>query len=250
MVFRPRTATEIVDATFRICRAHYGPFITVMLVIGAPALLLGLFPSTVWLGDLTQNILFTVADGAVIAIVSEVYLGRRAGAGVGLRAVRGRVGALVVASILRNLLVVLGLILLIVPGLFMIASTFAIPMLIVVEGRTIGASFTQSQKLVEANLWHVARTLALLGAIVVGLFLGLAAVLGITVELLWGAERFVDTILNVAMTLLYPLFSVGATLLYYDLRIRTEGFDLEIMLANMGAESSGTSADAAVPPVI
>ena len=34
---RPRTATEIVDTTFRICRVHYGALVTAMIVVNAPA---------------------------------------------------------------------------------------------------------------------------------------------------------------------------------------------------------------------
>jgi len=245
LVFRPRTATEIVDATFRICRAHYGALVTVMIVINAPALLLAMFPPTARLAEVISNMLFTVADGAVIAIVSAVYLGRSAEAGVGFRALEGRVGSLIGASIIRGLAIILGLILLIVPGLYLIAATFAIPMVIVVEGNSAGESFTRSQRLIAGHFWHVARTLALLGAIVFGLFIGVAAVLGIMWELFPGGETLFDMLLNISLVLLYPLFSVGGTLLYYDLRIRTEGFDLEMMLDSLNPKSATTAGAAA-----
>ena len=34
---------------------------------------------------------------------------------------------------------------------------------------------------------------------------------------------------------IYPLLAVVSTLVYYDLRIRKEGFDLEIMSRELGA---------------
>jgi hypothetical protein len=115
----------------------------------------------------------------------------------------------------------------------MFVATFAVPMAILIEGRSVGASFTRSRELVEENLWHAVRTLLLLGVIVTGLMFGLAAPLVVLVVALGAGEGLVDLVLNVVIVLLYPLFSVGGTLLYYDLRIRTEGFDLEMMLKDM-----------------
>jgi hypothetical protein len=192
--------------------------------------------------------LFTVADGAVIAIVSEVYRGRSVDARVGLRALDGRVGSLIGASILRSIVIFLGLILLIVPGLFMIVATFAVPMAIVVEGHPVGASFTRARQLAETNFWHVARTLALLCVVVFALFIGLSVVLGILIAVFGTAgERFLDPILNVGLIVLYPLFSVGGTLLYYDLRIRTEGLDLEMMLETLDPQSKREDTVAPLP---
>jgi hypothetical protein len=42
----------------------------------------------------------------------------------------------------------------------------------------------------------------------------------------------------------YPVLSVIATLLYYDARIRKEGFDIEVMAAELGMPSAA----AAEPP--
>lgn len=57
--------------------------------------------------------------------------------------------------------------------------------------------------------------------------------------------------LDVALTALYPLFSVGGTLLYYDLRIRKEGFDLEMMAQDLAGETppAAPASVAATPPI-
>lgn len=47
-------------------------------------------------------------------------------------------------------------------------------------------------------------------------------------------DTFVDYI---AQALTTPLLSIPFTLLYYDSRIRTEGFDLEMMAQNLGGAS-------------
>ena len=248
IAFRPRKATEIIDTTFRVSRATYPALVTAMIVISAPALILGLFPATAPIAGLVQNLVFTVADGAIIAIVSAAYLGQRPDAGTGLRALSGRIWPLLGAAILRNLLIIAGLILLVIPGLVAIVVTFAVPMAIVIEDRPVGESFSRSRRLSEGYVWHVVRTLLLLALIVFGLIFGLAAMFGIATEMLGVSERLGDLVVTVVMILVYPLFSVGGTLLYYDLRIRTEGFDLEMMLQGLGGpDPSVTGATAPVP---
>lgn len=253
IALRPRSATEIVDAAFRLCRAHYGPLFIAAAVIVAPALILKvLLPFHAVQGaDALQNLLFSVTDGAVIAIVSEVYLGRTADAGTGLRAVRGRIGSLVGSSIVRNVLVALGLLLLIVPGVVVLAGTFAVPMAIVLERESTSTAFSRSRELVDGQFGHVLATLALLAVIVFGLMIGLGVALGIAAEFMEIEERSTDLMLDVALTALYPLFSVGGTLLYYDLRIRKEGFDLEMMAQDLAGETppAAPASVAATPPI-
>jgi hypothetical protein len=238
LALRPRSATEIVDASFRLCRAHYGVFLSVTAVILAPALLLKIILPAQGAGiaDLLQNLLLPVADGALIAVASDVYLGRNADAAAGLRAVRGRVWSLVWTAMARGILVILGLLLFIVPGVFLLASTFAVPMVIMLEGRSGASAFTRSQVLAEGDVWHVIRTVLLLILVVFGMMIGVGIAVAIAVELLGAPERVLDLAIDAALLLLYPLFSVGGTLLYYDLRIRKEGFDLEMMARDLGVD--------------
>jgi hypothetical protein len=44
----------------------------------------------------------------------------------------------------------------------------------------------------------------------------------------------------VAIVLVYPFLAVVSTLLYYDLRVRKEGFDLEVMSRELGAAGTTT----------
>ncbi|MBC7789548.1 MAG: hypothetical protein H7Z74_06360 [Anaerolineae bacterium] len=49
-----------------------------------------------------------------------------------------------------------------------------------------------------------------------------------------------DVASQVVSILVYPLVAVVATLLYYDLRIRKEGFDLDVMAEELGAPRGGS----------
>ena len=249
---RPRSATEIVDATFRLSRATYPALVTVTGVIVAPALLLKLilpFDAS-GLGEVFARLLFAVSDGAVIAIASGAYLGGAADAGTGLRAVRGRVARLIFASLARNILIAIGLLLLIVPGLFLFVGTFAVPMAIVLEDKRFGEAFTRARQLVEEHIAHSLGTLMLLLVIVGAMFFGLVFALEMAGELLDLEARTTDLLEDIGLILLYPLFSVGCMLLYYDLRIRREGFDIEQMSRDLGGSASSVSPTApSTPPV-
>ena len=245
---RPRSPTEIVDAAFRVCRAHYGPLVAATAVMVAPAIALKiLIPQGLPAWEALQNLLLSVTDGAVIAIVSEVYLGRTADAGTGLRAAGRRIGSLIGSSIARNILVGLGLLLLIVPGVIFFAGSFAVPMAVILEGETTGPAFSRSRDLVHDYLRHVLATLALLAVIVFGMIIGAGLALGLVAEFLGGEERYIDLGIDVVLIFLYPLFSVGGTLLYYDLRIRKEGFDLEMMASNLAGTTQSLAPAAPAP---
>jgi hypothetical protein len=76
--------------------------------------------------------------------------------------------------------------------------------------------------------------------------IGMGALLGIGLEVAGIPEGSVDITLDVTLLIIYPLYSVGGTLLYYDLRIRKEGFDLEMMARDMG-EAPGVAVPVNAP---
>ena len=250
ILLRPRSATEIVDAAFRLCRAHYGLLITVTGVMVAPGLLLKLaLPAAVsGFGDAFLQLLSEVSEGVAIVIVSEIYLGRPADGGAGIRAVRGRVGALILAAIASNLLILLGLVLLIVPGVFLWVATFAIPMAIVLERLPVGASFTRARELVEEHIGHVLGTLVLLVVILGALYTGMMFAVEWIGELVGLEARTTELLQDVGGVLLYPAYYVGVTLLYYDLRIRREGFDLQQMAQDLTGKAQTVGAVAPADP--
>jgi len=55
-----------------------------------------------------------------------------------------------------------------------------------------------------------------------------------------GNSAYVSSILNSAVTiLLSPVSAIAVTLLYYDFRIRKEGFDLEMLSRSVGGPATG-----------
>jgi hypothetical protein len=168
--------------------------------------------------------------GVVTKVGSDVYLGGEADVAAAVRHTIPRIGSLVAAGIMRGILYFLYALLLIFPVFIALAKYFAPEAAIVLEEKSAGDAMTRSVELSDGLRWHILGTLVLgygiyfllgfgLGA------LGLAApgqVIGI----------FAQTLLTV---IAYPLIGLLSMLLYYDARIRKEGFDVEHLARSLDA---------------
>ncbi len=122
------------------------------------------------------------------------------------------IGAVAVASILAGVAITIGLILLIVPGLFLITIWAVIVPVIIIERSGALASFGRSRQLVRGRGWHVFGTLVLVYIIM----LVVNIVLGVVFSALphvWG-----DGLSSVISgTLISPFLALVVTLVYYRL---------------------------------
>ena len=235
---RPRTFTELVDASFAVLRDMYATLTAAVAVILLPVVLLrvAIGPGTTWLLlSILERILYTVADGAVVLLVSERLLGRRPELGRVLRETLNRAPTLLVASVLRGLAIAGGFLLLVVPGIYAFGAFFAMPMIVMLEDMDASEAATRSHQLAKG---HIPR---ILGVLLLGFVLMLVYVMlgGFLIGLLGLDTQGTAVATSVLTVVAYPLPSVMATLLYYDLRIRKEGFDLEMMAADLGEMPAG-----------
>jgi hypothetical protein len=109
------------------------------------------------------------------------------------------------------------------------ARIFAVPLVIVLENTSISGAFARSIALTKGS---VARVIGVFVLTFVILFALLGLMLAVTAYLSTQAPRGQAIYSVMAGTLnifIYPVFTVFITLLYYDLRIRRDGFDLEVM---------------------
>jgi hypothetical protein len=126
--------------------------------------------------------------------------------------------SLLVAEVLYGLMVAIGLILVIIPGIYLGVRYVCVPVALVVERQGIGAAFSRSGQLVSGNWWRVFG----IGVLVVLLLLIAGGVLGAVLGLALGQRlaTFVGVIVNL---ILYPFVYSALVLVYYDLRLRHEG---------------------------
>ena len=188
----PMGIGEILDATFRLYRKHFLRFVTIVAVMIIPLGLLQLLvsgaiiaetrggegPGPTFFVGILVILLFavlanTLSQGALFKSVSEAYLGKETSVGEAYGFVIPRAFRLIWGSILVGLVVVIGFILLIVPGIiFSLWLTLTIPV-ILLEGLPASKAMGRSRRLVSGNLGKVfglAFILTVLGMIVNYLF--------------------------------------------------------------------------------
>ena len=245
--YRPRSATEIVDAAIQIVRRNFVPMITVVAVAYVPFLVLQM---TVFRGllvvamsgrlvDLSTGmtlayytvslIWFALIDAAMTVAASDAYLGRPVDVLAAFRRAGPRLGATMIGIGLKYLLILIGLLAFFVGSLYPLALTFATTATIVLEGMGPIAGVRRSGALSRNLKGHILVALIM----VYGLYFGVIGGAGVAFTLL-GNQTAIQLFSAVATILIYPFVPTVQMLLYYDARIRKEGFDIELLAQRVG----------------
>jgi hypothetical protein len=249
LALRPRSPSEIVDAAFQLLRRDYVSFVTIMGIAYVPYLvvlmlmsnLLGVNPDDASVGGalfvlgstLASLIWLTVVSAALVVAASDAYTGQRVDVGRALRTVLPRVVGVLGVGLMRTFLAAFGALFFLVPGLYFYTRYVAAPAALIVEHRGALASMARSSELTRGRKWDVLKALALV-YIIYMLLIGLFAVAGTALSQVTGIGLLPDLLTSVGTILIYPLPSIVETLLYYDLRIRKEGYDIELMARELG----------------
>ena len=241
--FRPRSSSEILDASFEIYRRYFAIFLAINVFaaipwaasayVGQNALILhqttGLFTSSIirLLGALVSP--FT--EGAMACAASAAYLGDNVDLQAAVRAAFTHPGRLFLAMVTKGVFIGLGLILLLVPGLVMFKRYFAVPMTVLFEDNKVGASMTRSRELSNGN---GGRIFGLIGGVYVFTMVVTLFLTQSVASIFHGAAATAVATLLIAGAIT-PFVTIVSTLLYYDIRIRREGYDIELMAQALGA---------------
>jgi hypothetical protein len=187
----------------------------IYLIAAVIAALLGLVGGFIGalLGSLVGIVAAFLLQATLVKAVQDVRDGRAdMSLGETVRAATPYLGRVAGASILAGIAISIGLILLIVPGLYLITIWAVIVPVIVLEGTGAIASFGRSQQLVRGRGWHVFGTLVLTWVImlVVNIVLGL-----IFVALPNALSNGLSSVIS--GTLVAPFIALVVTLVYYRL---------------------------------
>ena len=178
----------------------------------------------------------SVVAGVVARAVSATYLGAQLTAGQALRATVRFFPALVVARALVWLTEAVGLLGCLVGAIAVMGLWVVTAPAIVVEGLGPIKGMRRSLQLCTGRYWPVLGIALLSGVvtfmlnnIVAGVPGGLAGLIGYR----WGFPLLAIGS-TASAVLVEPLSAIVATLVYFDLRIRQEGFDLQVMARDHG----------------
>ncbi len=138
-----------------------------------------------------------------------------------------------VGMILYVIAVMLGSIVLLVPGIILMMSLFFYPMLIVVDNHGILDALKTSHRLVWGNWWRTSTVLMVPAALMMVIYIALGFVTGVTAGLTGGVEQTTGmpitlTLFSIAVgTIGGPLFYAIMLVQLHDLKLRKQGLDLE-----------------------
>jgi len=266
---RPLSLGEILDRTFSLYRNNFLLFVGItaipqlailafhlaqVLVTGIPATtrdpsrtaLSAGWGSLALVGGLLGIAIYVVtylfAQGGTVYAVSELYLGRTTTIGESLRRMRGQALNLFGVTLLNGLVVVVGLLFFVLPGIWLSCRLITCVPAALLEDLGARDSLERSYRLTEGRAGRafviyliyfvLFLSAAFLFAVPFEFLAGLSTVRNPDSARMWLALTQIGN--SVAETLVTPILLIATAVFYYDLRARKEAFDLQVMM-NPGA---------------
>jgi len=264
---RPLSLGELLDRTFFIYRRHFLTFVGIAAIPYALALAVvllvslaiyaapgrGVLPFSIQVAGGVFGVVlllaviiavsgaFLYSAGASVFAVSEIYAGRRPSIRESFRLVRGKAGTIFGVMTLTGLIVMAGFIALVVPGLYLMCRVPVATAAALVENQGPSDSIRRSFELTRNFAGRAAIIFILALALTYGVgflfqmpFLILMAVSAKQTHLahLWTGLAQVGNLMG--GILIAPIHSIAFALFYYDLRVRKEAFDLQMMMQAIG----------------
>jgi hypothetical protein len=259
----PKRLGEILSAAFNIYKANASQLILIVAVVVVPlSLISAVFSGVVFapdkvrvtntggqvvfdytgrglgvallagaIGALIAVLISAVLQAAILRAAAQATIGDPVDVEASYRYGLKRLWSVILVSILVGLVVAIGFILLVIPGIiFLVFLSVSIPVLIV-EGRRGTDAMGRSWNLVKGNFWH-AFGVIVVAALIVGIISGIIGAIGGNN---W-AVRWIFT--AIAQILTVPFASLVSVLLYLDLRARGESLSADTLRQEL---ASGTS---------
>ncbi len=283
-LLRPLSVAEILDATFTLYRRSFKQLVSIAAIVQIPlgllqaALMFFFYNSMTGMGTAANPAALGGAVGGMFLIgaismfgamivyaalavaISHYYLGEPISVSVAFNHVLPRLGTLFATWFVVVVLAYIGCALCLIPGIYLyILFLFAWPV-VVLEGRGVGDALSRSVFLVSGNWWRVFGTMLLLGLITMVFWVVIEAIVGLAVGgpaaimkqmgvgKTDGVSQAISQLAGTLVSVLtVPAFTGALVILYYDLRIRREGFDLQLLFSEIAPKVG--MAGATLPPM-
>ncbi len=209
----------VLDEAWRMYKAHARHLLAIAFVIylvaTVIAALLALAGGTIGavLGALVEIVAAFLLQATLVKAVQDVRDGRAdLSIGETVSAATPYIASVALASILAGIAIIIGLALIVVPGLYLITIWAVIVPVIVIERSGALASFGRSQQLVRGRGWHVFATLVLVYVILLVVNLVLGLIFSALPHVLSSGLSSI-----ISGTLIAPFLALVVTLVYYRL---------------------------------
>jgi len=276
---RPLSLGEILDRTFSLYRRNFLLFLGIaaiphllilglnlaqVLLVRTPARVLP--PATQefqggaasglmafgFVGAIIAIIVYVVsylfAQGGTIYAVSDLYLGRSTTIGASLGRMWGQLANLFGVSVLNGLAIMAATIFLIIPGIYVACRLITCVPAALLEDLGARQSLERSFELTKDNAGRAFVIYLLYFALLYAAIFLFMVPFGVAVALAAkdpGMMRLSLALMQVgnflAGILVGPFLLIATSVFYYDLRVRKEAFDLQLMMNPGGNPPSGSS---------
>jgi hypothetical protein len=164
-------------------------------------------------GALIGIVIGQLYTGMVVELVNDTRDGVLDSSVGGLfKSVLPVLGALIGAAILSGIGITVGLVLCIVPGVFLLTIWAVVSPVIVIERKGVFAAFSRSYELVKGNFWQVLGVIVIFWLITI-VITAIAAGIGYSISTV--AAVIITWIVGF---LLAPLSALASAILYFELR--------------------------------
>ena len=167
-------------------------------------------------------VLTPMLAAAIVKASADAYLGSDPDIVGTYRYAFGRIGPLLLVILLMTIGILLGFIALIIPGLILLVRWYFAPTIVVVEDERGTDAIKRAWRLSSGHFWKIVGTVLLAGI--------LAGIVATIISLPFRGPYVIQSLgESIASVITQPFTSIVGVLLYFDMRIRKEGFDLELM---------------------
>ena len=238
LIRRPLAAGELLDLSFAVARRHLwmllglgGLPLAAALLLDYVLRLLGAESARDWATFTVTMALAAVAESRMVVGAWQILHERPIDPAEARSRVWDRVISVVLAYTLKWVLVVLGLMLFLVPGILVMLRWFAVPTVTVLEQRGVRASLRRSRGLARGHMRRLLATVGVFDVAWMTLSFGVVIIYGddVTGELPVWAEVVSWTL----TALLFPIRSTLVAAVYTEIRVREEAYDLEAAAADL-----------------
>ena len=253
---RPMGLGEILSAAFQLYRRHWRTLLAIAAVVVVPITLLhylvgdlvrtqgettrnGVVETATWsvgiaglLAALAAVLMYLVLTGAITRAVAAEVAGQDPSVEQSYRFGFHRLGSVLLVSVLVGLAIVGGLILFIIPGIYIGIRLCVSIEALVVEGRRGSEAMGRSWGLVGGHWWHAFGTIVV-GGLLTGIVNAvITSPFGDTGWFVQGLAAAVATVVTL------PYGVLVGVLLYLDLRARKERLTMETLRTDLQASAA------------
>ena len=236
---RPLSTGEILDGALVLLRRNFGLLFGVVVVCQGIPTLMDIYidltggtsanPGLSLLDRVLTLVGGVFVTGATVRVVSEAYLGRTPELGEAIGFARDRFGTILGANILSGFLTVLATLAFIIPGIIVACGYSVSSPAAALESGTSTEALKHSWELTKGSRWKALGLWAVTVGLIMVTYVGAGIVGGLLGKMIGQIDAMLAVLSAAVSLLIYPVISCVFTLFYYDLRVRKEGFDIEML---------------------